>query len=98
MPQFPEKIWSIIAGHMSVRKWAIVRGINRATPQVQPAAIHAQPRSRAEVCWMVQNWHQAHTLDISFTQLKAPSIRMSYQQEESCVALQRLDFLRCVRS
>lgn len=26
------------------------------------------------MCWMVQNWHQAHTLDISFTQLKVPPI------------------------
>lgn len=59
----------MISRYLSVPEWAKACGTCRAMQSVQPAAIVAQPRSVAELCWVAKRWQRARFIKISLETL-----------------------------
>jgi hypothetical protein len=59
----------MISRYLSVPEWAKACGTCRAMQSVKPAAIVAQSRSVAELCWVAKRWQRARSIKISLETL-----------------------------
>ena len=69
VPQLPQEVWTIIAGHMTVRDWVRISSACRTMHSVRLDTILAKPKSLAELLWVAKRWQHAWSLDLDFEPL-----------------------------